>query len=148
MMKSVVFSSVCVSRIKLFENQQNEGWFNDKVGCTVWHSQTMSTFNSARFLSICYSVCFKKLYRAGDRRIPHNSKTNDEQILTALNSCRMAQSEKGLGLASIHKKWCQKKLQQQRRGSNPFIQLSTLFEIIGFHKALYPLRDCYPRKVC
>ena len=33
-MKFVVFSSVCVSRIKLFENQQNEGWFNDKAGCT------------------------------------------------------------------------------------------------------------------
>ena len=33
---------------------------------------------------------------------PYNSKTDDEQILTALNSCRMSQSEKGLGLASIH----------------------------------------------
>ena len=98
--------------------------------------KNISTFNSARFVSICHSVHFKKLYRAGDRRVPHNSKTNDEQILTALNSCRMAQSEKGLGLASIHWSDVEKKLQQQRRGSNPFIQLSTLFEIIGLHKVL------------
>ena len=103
--------------------------------CNIF--KNISAFNSARFLSLCHSVYFKKLYRAGDRRVPHNSKTNDEQILTALNSCRMAQSEKGFGFSFHSLKWCRKKnLQQQRRGSNPFIQLSTLFEIIGSHKVL------------
>ena len=115
--------------------------------CNIF--KNISAFNSARFLSICHSVYFKKLYRAGDRRVPHNSKTNDEQILTALNSCRMAQSEKGLGLASIHWSDVEKNFNSREEGQIHSFNSALSLKLLGFTKCYlpHPLIDCSTKKV-